>query len=324
MLGISIIIPCYKREKELEKCLKFLLRSKALGKNFDYEILIIENSEKQKLRNLISEFKNLKLRYFWLKKKGIAKAKNFGAKKSRYKILCFCDSDIKVEKNTLWKTILTLKNNSYAAMVSGNLFWQGTKRIDRPQKTDRFFKYKRYIFAECFYGRYIACFKRAFLKVGGFDDKLFNMRGEGVDLSLKFWRAGYPLLFNPEIKIFHTKEASLSVTRAVPEKNSSMFNSIAFLLYKYQSDLKNSPYHSSSLYLWTKKLFGKFVPFLILEAWSKSLESIAKNYKDIIKSRKKIPQRYNFKPFEIFSKQNRQLLAKCLKAAPERLKKYKK
>lgn len=76
------------------------------------------------------------------KKRGIAYAKNFGVKKAKYPILCFCDTDIEVEKDTLWQTVLTFKNNPYANMVSGKIFWQETEKIDRPQKLIDFLSIK--------------------------------------------------------------------------------------------------------------------------------------------------------------------------------------
>lgn len=323
MRGVSVIIPCYKRKKELKECLKSLAKSEGLNKEFDYEIFIIESSEQQVLKGLISEFKDLKLKHFRLKKRGISKAKNFGAEKAKYEVLVFCDSDVKVEKDTLLQTFSTFQDNAFAGMVSGKVFWQEQKRLDRPSPTDRFFKYKGSIFAECFYGRYLACLKKAFFKVKGFDAQLFNMRGEGTDLSIKFWRAGYPLLFNPKIAVEHFREAPLSVTRKIAERNVLMFNSIMLLLYKYQSNLKNSPYHSSSLYLWTKKLLGNSTPFLILESWAQSLEWTTKNYKNIKESREEVPKQYDFKPFEVCSQHNRALLNDCLKKAPRRLKSLK-
>jgi len=318
MKGLSIIIPCYKRKRELKKCLECLAQNKGIDKEFKYEILVIENSSKKELEKLVTKFKDLNLRYFWLQKKGISRAKNFGAKRAKYEILVFCDSDIELKEDVLLKTFSTFKNNPYAAMVSGKVFWQGTKKLDRPSLTDRFFKYKGFIFAECFYGRYMACLKKAFLKVGGFDDKLFNMRGEGVDLSTKFWRAGYPLVFNPKIQCYHKKEAPFSVSRKIEEKNLLMFRSMILHCYKYDGDLEKSPWRAKALNRWGRKLFGENLPYKILESAARSLNWFFENKKQILISKQEIPKIFDFKPEDIFS--NKTLLLRCLKEAPKRVK----
>lgn len=321
MENISIIIPCYKRKKELFQCLKKISESDNLGKNFNYEVIVVESQSKV-LGRLIKNFKNLKIRYFWLKERGIARAKNYGAKKAKYEILCFCDSDIEVKKDTLWETILTFKNNPYAGLISGKVFWKETKKLDRPSKTDRFFKYKGHIFAEFSYGRYIACLKKCFFDAKGFDDKLFNMRGEGVDLSVKFWRAGYPLVYNPKIQVFHKKKAPFSVTRQIKEKDTLLFQSMILHSYKYNNwNLEKIPYLAISLNEWGRKLFGKYLPYKIIESAAKLIDWILENKNKIISSKKEIPKIFDFKPEDMFT--DKKLVLECLKSAPARIEKIK-
>ncbi len=319
MKGLSIIIPCYKRKKELKECLQSISKSEGLGKDFNYEIIIVENSPKKELEKVVLEFRNLNVRYFWTKRMGVSVSRNYGAKKARYDILCFCDSDIILKERTLLETYLTFTNNPYASLVSGKVFWYKTNKLDRPSATDRFFNFKKISFAECFYGRFIACQKSCFFKAGCYDAYLFNARGEGVDLSIRFWRAGYPLVFNPKIAVFHRKHAEASISRDNNKGNTEMLNSIMLLLYKYQDNEKtknNTRYHPISLYNWTKGLFGKMTPFIILEAWSDSLGWLFRKYRKIINSRINVPSKYDFKPFEVLS--NKKLLVRCIREFPKR------
>lgn len=67
-MGISIIIPSYKRKNQTKRCINFLSKSKNLGKEFDYEIIIVENGPEFESKELVKVFKELNIKYFWLKK----------------------------------------------------------------------------------------------------------------------------------------------------------------------------------------------------------------------------------------------------------------
>ena len=102
---ISIILTTYNSKNNLIKSLKSVLRQSYKL----FEVLIIDDNSndntKEALKPVISKHKNIKY-FFFKKNRGVAFARNFGIKKSKFKYVFFLDA------GDLWhksKTDLQLK-----------------------------------------------------------------------------------------------------------------------------------------------------------------------------------------------------------------------
>lgn len=328
-IGVSVIVACYKRIKQTLKTLNLIFNSEGWGKKYLGEVIVADSTKDDSLKKaLFQKFKQRKKEdeFFYLKprKIGISVNKNVGAKKARFPILIFCDSDIEVEKDTILRTIKALKKHKKAAAISGNVIWKGGKRdrkVDRPRKEDRMIKIKNTIFVEAIYSRYIATYKEIFWDVGGYDEEVFTMRGEGSDLSIRYWRAGYPLVYDPSWNAYHITNAPDSIALRLKHPEWGIAKDFLLLGYKYgifETDCKN---------------FAKTVEinfsglndigyYRILEGIGKYLDFIIKSKRKIDNQKEKMKSGYDFKFLEVFS--NKKEFLRCIKKAEGKLNKVRK
>src|SRR3990167_244583 len=207
MIKVSIIIPTYKRPSETTKCLELISRNQYLNEEFQAEAVVVDSSPDQITWNKIKKFqKDLAINYIHLQKQTMpGMARNIAVENAKNELVISLDSDIEVKKETLWQMIDYLKNHPTAARITGkSIFSSGSKncQIDRPTKWDRTFKKDETVYIEGIYGRYEAFYKSAFQTIGGYDP-IFEFCGEGTDLSIRFWRAGFPLALAENIYVFH-------------------------------------------------------------------------------------------------------------------------
>ena len=97
MYRISIIIPAYNSEETMEVCLEKVINE---SKNFESEIIVVDDNSNDRTVEIVKKFKSVKLIKL-SKNKGAGNARNTGAKIAKYETLCFVDSDIVISKNSI-------------------------------------------------------------------------------------------------------------------------------------------------------------------------------------------------------------------------------
>ncbi len=327
--GVSVVIPCYKRIKQTIKTLNLIFNSKGWGESYQGEVIVADSTRDDSLKKALFEKFNdkfLKREFFYIKPKkiGISVNKNAGARKAKFPILIFCDSDIEVEEDTILKSIKALKKHKLVAALTGNVIWKGGEKdgqLDRPRKEDRMIKYKGTWFVENIFSRYEATYKKVFSEVGGYDEEVFNMRGEGSDLSIRYWRAGYPLAYDSSINVHHIADAPYSIALRVKHPEWGIAKDLLLLAYKYDLLEEEEGNFSRTMGLNFSK-FGKIGYFRVLQGIGNYLDYIILSKKKIDKQKKKLKSRYGFRFFEIFDR--KVLFKKCLKEAEKRLEKIRK
>lgn len=95
MPDISVIVPALNEEKYIEACLKSVVSQKT---DLNYELIVVDSNSVDKTKEIAERYADKTIN---LKKKGIWRARNAGAKKSRSKFLCFIDADTRLPKNYL-------------------------------------------------------------------------------------------------------------------------------------------------------------------------------------------------------------------------------
>jgi glycosyltransferase involved in cell wall biosynthesis len=106
---ISIIIPTYN-------C-PFIERSvdSVIEQSFkDWEIIIIDNYSKNKVKEIVRKKNDPRIRYFKCRNNGvIGKSRNYGIRKARFNWVAFLDSDDYWTKDKLLKITKKIKKNKY-------------------------------------------------------------------------------------------------------------------------------------------------------------------------------------------------------------------
>lgn len=312
-MKISIIVPCYKRINQTKKTLKLLLENEGWDRDFEAEVIVADSTPDDSLKKALQSFGE-RIKYVRPKRRGISTNKNAGAKIAKGEIFVFCDSDIEVEKDTLKKVAASFKKHPKSAMMMGTAVWrEGQKdgERDRPSKDDRILKYKGTNFVEVIYGRFMATYKKNFWKVRGFDEDLFNMRGEGSDLSIRYWRSGFPLAYEPKIKVYHVFGAPDAITRDIPHPERGSIRDLIILGFKY--GLLGRGGNFAKTLVWLKRRFGESDKYVIMESIVSLLPWFTKNWQKIEREKKStaaLKPKYDFKFLEVFSQPK--LFRKCV------------
>ncbi len=320
MISVSVIIPSYKRVDQTVKTIEILLDSATLGTDSNIEIIVADSSPDDQLKNTLqTKFAN-KIIYTRPEKPGISTNKNQGAKIAHYPILVFCDSDMEVEKDTIKNTLNALKTYSTAAAVGGQVLWRGGPQDgqnDRPRPEDRIETRSGTPYIEAIYSRYMATYRQVFWEVGGYDEKVFNMRGEGSDLSVRFWRAGYPLAYDSTIIAHHVHDAPDSAALRIDHPEWAIAKDLFLLAYKYGID--DDKYHNfihtvaSNFNIFKDEGYWRIIQGLV-----KNYDFIASVKGTVDEDKNKYKPLYDFKFLEIFS--DKINFAKCITGSNERLK----
>ena len=107
---VSIILPNYNSSKTIKKTISSIVNQ--TYKN--WELIIVDDNSDKVTKNILSKYKNKKIKIHFLKEnKGAAYCRNFAIKNSRSNYLAFIDSDDLWKKNKLKTQINFMKKNNY-------------------------------------------------------------------------------------------------------------------------------------------------------------------------------------------------------------------
>ena len=320
MNNISIIVPTYKRPEYVELCLKSIIGSVGLGSKFEVEVILSDNSPDDSVAEVAKKYKD-KLDLVFLPEKTpifVGESRRRGVEKAKNEIIIFADSDIELGENALSEVIKCITETPSAGMVTTKVFFKKDDQIgevDRPRKEDRMLEIDGVTYEETNYGRFLCTHRSIFKYLGGYDD-VFEKRGEGVDMSCRYWRGGFPIVYCEKSVVYHHHDAPDSLTR-LNSGSDRMFASLILMAYKYDIDADTSPYFVEVMNegkdFQDKKLFDP------IHAASSMLDWFNERFDDIKKSKDAIPKEYDFKPQDVFTKQD--LVKKCIAEAPDRIRK---
>lgn len=110
-MKLSIIIPVYKVEKYLRKCLESCLKQNVSAS--EYEIICINDGSPDKCDEILQEYKSQyqNLKVITQDNQGLSMARNNGLKIAKGEYIWFVDSDDWIEKNCLRNLINELDGN---------------------------------------------------------------------------------------------------------------------------------------------------------------------------------------------------------------------
>jgi glycosyltransferase involved in cell wall biosynthesis len=195
MLAVSVIIPAFNEEKFLGNCLLSLKEQDFK----DFEIIVVDNNSTDKTGEIAKKFGVILVSE---KKQGVAFARNKGAKIAKGEILAFTDADTILPKNWLSRIKEEFEKDKELIAFGGSCeFYSGPISARLASK----FLLKPFLILDKFFsggfnlmGCNMAIKREAFLKVGGFNEKL--KLNEDVEISYRLRKMG-KVKFDPNFKV---------------------------------------------------------------------------------------------------------------------------
>lgn len=226
---LSIIILNYNTKELLDDCLESVKKRKD---EVDFEVIVSDNASTDGGPDMVRE------KHPWVTliegpNSGFSKGNNRAKKLVKGKYVLFLNPDTIVKKDVLFKTVRYLKEHKKVGAVTcklvlpdGSLDKDVRRSFPTPWvsfthlvlRADKFFP-KSPLFGKYWYGyipdtathevdaiqgAFFLTYKKILDKVGWFDEKYF-FDGEDIDLSFQITKAGYKLVYYPDVEVIHLK-----------------------------------------------------------------------------------------------------------------------
>ncbi|OGX24096.1 MAG: hypothetical protein A3D10_06190 [Omnitrophica WOR_2 bacterium RIFCSPHIGHO2_02_FULL_48_11] len=218
---VSLLICTHNRCESLKDILASLAGQKT-DKDFDFEILVVDNASTDETKVAVEFFRgrfNSRLRYLYEPQKGKPHAMNLGIKEAQGDIIAFTDDDCLIEdEEFLSKIAKTFREQGSAiGFIGGKILpkWLGGPAPEwvtqsfmgplalldygsQPFILDKnLAEFKR----KLFYGANFAFRKELLLKYGGF--KVDKTLAQDTDICLRLVHSGEKGLYAPDIRVLH-------------------------------------------------------------------------------------------------------------------------
>jgi glycosyltransferase involved in cell wall biosynthesis len=177
---ISIIITTKNEEKNISNCLNSI-------KNQTYpiekiEFIVVDNNSSDKTVKIVKNFQpgftpsNVKL-FDWGPERSAQR--NFGVERSNGEYFLYLDADMTLSKNVISDCVAKIRSNNkivalhISEIVTGDSYWSRVRRFERSFYDDTVIDCVRFIK------------KNAFIKAGGFDEKLTGPEDWDLDKKMR-------------------------------------------------------------------------------------------------------------------------------------------
>lgn len=256
-MELSIIIVNYKTQELTSNCVDSIIKSNTKG--LDYEIIVVDNASEdgsiEAIEKLFPQVRIIKNH----ENLGFSKANNVGMKAAAGDYILLLNSDTIVEFNTLKGAIEFIKDHKYIGALgckvllpSGKLDAACKRSFPTPANgiyhrlnldlafpdSTRFGAYNLTYADEnktgsvdCIMGAFMLVPQRVIDVVGMLDEDYF-MYGEDVDWCYRIKKAGYQIMYYPEIRIFHHKKAS-GIGKRNPKVIAAFYDSMGIFYNKH-------------------------------------------------------------------------------------------
>ena len=124
--SVSIVMPVYNGESTIVAAVESIINQTFT----DWELIIIDDGSTDNTKNLISAFRNEKIRYYKTANRGIAKALNFGIKLSRSAIICRMDADDVCDIRRIEYQFNYLQEHPKVEVVASLIEYHGDRNVN--------------------------------------------------------------------------------------------------------------------------------------------------------------------------------------------------
>jgi GT2 family glycosyltransferase len=227
-MNVSVVVPAYNRNDVLMMCVNSLLVQKVRDSSF--EVIVVDDCSKELcsevLEDLLGSNKNLSV-VRHSNNKGLAAARNTGARSSRNQILIFLDSDIVPEPDFIQshldlhrsypdEAIAVISNLSYPDEVvqKSNFarYMNGRYLGNRAGLLKKLLNYDD-LPAKNFGGGICSLRRTTFFEVGCFDEKFIKYGGEDEEMGCRLRLANVSIKFCPNAKAIHHDNVTIKRSR---------------------------------------------------------------------------------------------------------------
>ena len=207
---ISFIIPVYNRPDEIKE---LLISFDNLFGSKDFEIVIVEDGSTNKCDQIIKNYNNLNISYYFKKNSGPGDSRNFGMKKAKGSYYIILDSDC-ILSDDYFENVMINLNNNYADCFGG--IDDAHISFSNFQKAISFSMTSFITTGHLRGGKWSKDFQPRSFNMGiskiAFEDSrgFINIHpGEDPDLSLRLYKKGYLLKNYDDVVVFHKRRISL-------------------------------------------------------------------------------------------------------------------
>lgn len=193
-MKLSFVIPAYNEEAYISHCLESIFKE-TKGKNYDFEVIVVDNASKDNTSKIASSFKGVKV--IKEPKKGLVAARQKGYLASKGDLIANIDADTKLTKGWIDTLIKEFKNPKLVGLSGPFIYHDIPRRYKILVRIFYCYAFSlylvnRYIFnrASMLQGGNFVIRRTALEKIGGFDDKHFSFYGEDADVARRLHSAG--------------------------------------------------------------------------------------------------------------------------------------
>lgn len=187
-MKVSVVIPAYNEERYIKKCLESLVAQET---EFEYEVVVVDNSSTDKTTKIVSQFRDkLDLKIVKEKRQGRGTARAKGFDEAKGDIILSTDADTIVYEDWISTLVEPIRGDIIASTTS-------CKIVDCPYLTRIIFNFldvKLELLYRLLFGYHwlagfsFAILKSAYKKSGGFDPNL--QASEDLQLSSRVAKLG--------------------------------------------------------------------------------------------------------------------------------------
>lgn len=210
MKELSIIVITLNRYKLLERTVNAVLNTDN-NRTGNYELLIVDQSNNNKTKELISHYekKFSSIRYLYCKSQGAGHARNFGARHALGKIIAFIDDDCIPEKDWAGQIVDFFNTHGDAVVLFGNVvpvsYDLHKGRVSGGYKKDHLYKGRMAMICQDGTSGNMAVRSEIFNTIHGFDEVLANQNfgAEDWDFGYRILAFGYPVHHSSKVTVYH-------------------------------------------------------------------------------------------------------------------------
>ena len=229
-LKSSVIVPCYNGEIYIADCIESILNQTKKPN----EIIIVDDGSKDNSLSIAKKYPIKIIKHE--KNQGLAEARNTGINSTKSDIIIFIDVDFIADKNLVknilknytskkiagvggWGMEMNLKGPANKYISIHGIQWHGTCK-----------KFVNGLFGLC------SSFRREVLQETGYYDPIFRTNGEDVDIGYRIVKMGYKLIYDPEIKVYHSRDDKTTNSYIRSVYNGFYYGSLAVLKNKNEAN----------------------------------------------------------------------------------------
>lgn len=219
-VNLSVIIPTYKRPKQLLRALKSI-QKQTLDKSA-FEVILVDNAADSQIKKMVSTFNEgaeILVKYISEPTLGWHNANHKGARMSKGELLFFTNDDVSIAPNCLLAYVKVFA--SYPKMVAAGgpikPIWQitppkelkdliGSSKVFTPFSLMELYDAFQLSSDGFFFATNMVIRKQQFFSLGGFNPEIFGdiRLGDGeIGLNRKIWKKGWLIGYIPKALVYH-------------------------------------------------------------------------------------------------------------------------